>query len=624
MALSQEIVKTKIGRHTRLGIQTLFMFLVVVVIATAVIGFSWFFIHHERVTIRNALLQRARGLSTNLAYNSRLPVLARDSRSLNELTTGVLQEQDVVCAMVVDKDGIILGHSDQTRVGSKIKIPKTRRGFIQESERVTMLGEEEGNVIHFFAPVELVKKEVSKEDLILNVEEMTTATGPYNKEVGTSVEVIGYAFVGVSTEAITKMMERIKALVAIIAVLIGTGATAAVYAMARPIVVPIKNLVKATERIAEGDLSHTVEETGAAEVAELARSFNRMVSHLRKSQEEIEEYSRTLEEKVVQRTADLEEANRNLRELQAQLIQASKMAAMGQFGAGVAHELNQPLAGITGYTDLLLLKLDKDSPEWRYAKKIEDQCIRMSKIVNNLRTFARQSKFEYAETDINQPIDDALMLVGEQLRSRNIRLRRELSPNLPKVLADANQLEQVFLNLVTNARDAIEPKGSGVITVISRESTCPDFVEVLVADNGIGMDKATMSDIFNPFFTTKDVGKGTGLGLSISLGIIENHGGRIEVHSVPGQGSVFRILFPIIGAPRCWDLIDCKSVSGIEQSECPTFKNKKGHICWEEIAKRHRRKGDPLPPNCKKCKVYKRKTVVPLSESWSFEEVTVQ
>jgi len=624
MVTNQERREKQVHRRTRLGIQTQFMFLVAVVIATAVIGFSWFFIHHERVTIRNALLQRARGLGANLAYNSRLSVLARDSKSLNELATGIVQEEDVICAMIVDTDGTILGHSDPTKVGSKIEIPGGNQGFIEDRRVLEKIGESQENVIYFFTPVELVRKEVSREDLILNVEEVATGNGPYTKESGTSVQVIGYVFVGVSTEGIAKMMDKIKTAVAVIAVVIGCGATAVVYAMTRPIVVPIKNLVKATERIAEGDLSHTVEEVGAAEVAELARSFNRMINDLRRSQEEIEEYSRTLEEKVIERTADLEEANRNLRELQAQLIQASKMAAMGQFGAGVAHELNQPLAGITGYTDLLLLKLEKDSPEWRYAKKIEDQCIRMTKIVNNLRTFARQSKFEYAETDINQPIDDALMLLGEQLRSRNIRLRRELTPNLPKVLADANQLEQVFLNLITNARDAIEPKGSGVITVISRQSSCPDFIEVLVADNGIGMDKATMSDIFNPFFTTKDVGKGTGLGLSISLGIIENHGGKIDVHSIPGVGSVFRVSLPVIGAPNCWDLVKCKSVCGFEREDCPAFKNKKGHICWEEIAKRHRRKGDPLPPNCKNCTVYQRKTVAPLSESWSFEEVAVQ
>jgi two-component system NtrC family sensor kinase len=299
------------------------------------------------------------------------------------------------------------------------------------------------------------------------------------------------------------------------------------------------------------------------------------------------------------------------------------MAAMGQFGAGVAHELNQPLAGISGYTDLLLLKMEKETPEWRYAKKIEDQCVRMTKIVSNLRTFARQSKFEYAETDINQPIDDALMLLGEQLRSHSIKVQRDLSPNPPKVLADANQLEQVFLNLISNAKDAIDPKGGGNITIISRKSDRADFVEVLVMDNGTGMDAATVNDIFNPFFTTKDVGKGTGLGLSISLGIVEDHGGIIEVHSIKDAGTAFRITLPVIKAPSCWELVDCLKTCGFERANCPAYKNRKGHTCWEEIAKRHRRKGDPLPPNCKDCSVFKRKSLPPLSECCDIKEMAV-
>ena len=606
-----------------LGIQGKFLLLVTAVIVAAVMGFSWFFIHHERTVITQALLQRARSLATNLAYNSRLGVLARDTKGLSELASGVAMEDDVVYAMLIDRDGTIIGHSLSSRVGEKADIPEGIRGFVNDRD-LPLSGEQpRDDLIHFITPVERIKQDLTREDLLLGDADMTPIASPYSKQEGAEVEEIGRAVVGVSLQGIERMMDRVKAIVALIAAVIGCASIFAVYAMTRAVVVPIKNLVKATEEIAAGDLSHMVEETGSDEVAELAKSFNRMVIDLRKSHEEIENYSRTLEQKVKERTADLEEANRTLKETQAQLIQASKMAAMGQFGAGVAHELNQPLAGISGYTDLLLLKLEKDSPEWRYAKKIEDQCVRMTKIVNNLRTFARQSKFEYAETDINQPIDDALMLLGEQLRSHSIKVRRELTPNLPKVLADANQLEQVFLNLITNAKDAIEPKGSGVITVISRQSTSPDFVEALVADNGTGMDKATINDIFNPFFTTKEVGKGTGLGLSISLGIIENHGGRIEVHTVKGEGTVFRISLPVIGAPNCWELVDCFSTCGFHKESCPAFKNKKGHLCWEEIAKRHRRKGDPLPPNCKNCEVYKRKSLKPLAECWSFEEVAV-
>lgn len=610
-------------RETRLGIQGKFLLLVTAVIVAAVLGFSWFFIHHERDVITEALLQRARSLGTNLAYNSRYGVLARDTKGLSKLASGVAMEDDVVYAMLVDKDGTIIGHNLSGRLGRKTNIPENLVGFITDPELPASGFQPREDLIHFVTPVETIKQNLSREELLLPGEEVEDMANPYPSKKGVKVETVGTAVVGVSLLGIEHMMARVKAIVAIIAAIIGCASILSVYGMARAVVIPIKRLVRATEEIASGDLTHMVEAKGNDEVTELARSFNRMVVDLRRYHEEVEDYSRTLEEKVQERTSDLEEANKNLRDTQAQLIQASKMAAMGQFGAGVAHELNQPLAGISGYTDLLLLKLEKDSPEWRYAKKIEDQCFRMTKIVSNLRTFARQSKFEYAETDVNQPIDDALMLLGEQLRSHNIKVRRKLTSDLPKVLADANQIEQVFLNLITNAKDAIEPLGSGTISVISRISDSSDFVEVLVSDTGTGMDSATVNDIFNPFFTTKDVGKGTGLGLSISLGIIEDHGGRIEVYSARDEGTAFRICLPVLKASPCWELVECKAACGFEKANCPAFKNRKGHSCWEEIAKRLRRKGDPLPPNCKGCSVYKQKSLRPLPECWSFREVSV-
>jgi signal transduction histidine kinase len=606
---------------TRIGIQGKFVLLVTAVLAAVVTALSWFFLHHEGSVITDALSKRAQAFVGNLAYNSRYGVLVRDENLLNNLASAIARDEDVVYAMVVDKDGTILGHSDPSVIGQKMDIPPNLRGIVPHSNLTVPAVEDHGDIIHFIAAVEIVKQTHSREDLLLGgIEESMAEPGGGN---GEHVEEVGKALVGVSLAGIEQMMARVRGIVMIMGAVIGLASVVAVFLMSRAVVVPVKRLVSATEKIAAGDLSHVVEAHGNDEVAELASSFNKMVIDLRSSHEELESYSRHLEDKVLGRTADLEEANKTLRETQAQLIQASKMVAMGQFGAGVAHELNQPLAGISGYTDLLLLKMEEGSPQWRYAKKIEDQVTRMTKIINNLRTFARQSNFEYAEVDINQPIDDALMLLGEQLRSRNIKVKRDLTPDLPKVHADANQLEQVFLNLISNAKDAMEAMGSGTLTIHSRARSGGDFVEVYVADSGTGMEGSVINDIFNPFFTTKDVGKGTGLGLSISLGIVEDHCGKIEVHSANGKGTVFRVALPKMEARPCWDMVDCEITCGITKADCPAFKNNKGHVCWEEIAKRLRRKGDPMPPDCKKCPVYHKKSLEPLSESWDLEGITV-
>jgi signal transduction histidine kinase len=604
---------------TRIGIQGKFVVLVTAVLAAVVTALSWFFVHHEGSVITDALSKRAEAFVDNLAYNSKYGVLVRDENLLNNLASGIAMDEDVVYAMVVDKDGTILGHSHQSVVGRKMHVPEGLDGMVPHSGLTVPGVGDHDEVIHFVATVEIVKQTHTREDLLLGgIEE--SMSEPAASE-GEHVEEVGKALVGVSLSGIEQMMVRVRSIVMIMGAVIGLASVFAVFLMTRAVVVPVKRLVSATEKIAAGDLSHTVEAGGGDEVAELASSFNKMVIDLRSSHEELENYSRHLEEKVLERTADLEEANTTLRETQAQLIQASKLAAMGQFGAGVAHELNQPLAGISGYTDLLLLKMEEDSPQWRYAKKIEDQVTRMTKIINNLRTFARQSKFEYAEVDINQPIDDALMLLGEQLRSHNIKVKRDLTSDLPKVHADANQLEQVFLNLISNAKDAMDVQGSGTLTIHSTADPETDFVEVYVSDTGTGMEGNVINDIFNPFFTTKDVGKGTGLGLSISLGIIEDHCGKIEVHSAHGQGTVFRVALPKMESLPCWELVNCENSCGISRADCPAYKNNKGHTCWEEIAKRLRRKGDPMPPDCKGCSVYRKKSLKSLSESWKLEGV---
>jgi len=237
---------------------------------------------------------------------------------------------------------------------------------------------------------------------------------------------------------------------------------------------------------------------------------------------------------------------RELRETQHLLIQSGKMAAMGQLAAGISHELNQPLTGIKGFAQALLEDLGADKAARENLNKIVEQTVRMERIIKNVRFFARKPEFEMTELDIHQPIEDSLTLVSEQLRVHGTRLIIDLDRSLPKIKGDRSQLQQAFLNLITNARDAIDslkdPQG-GTITIRTRPDKKRNIL-ITFEDSGCGIPQEDMANIFNPFFTTKSPNGGMGLGLSIVYRIIENHRGRIEVDSSPGKGTTFRIVLP--------------------------------------------------------------------------------
>ncbi len=241
---------------------------------------------------------------------------------------------------------------------------------------------------------------------------------------------------------------------------------------------------------------------------------------------------------------------------EAQLIQASKMATLGEMSAGVAHELNQPLNAIRIGSDLLKKVVDRGErlePDLagKVSREISAQVERAANIINHLREFGRKSESgELEKVNINKPIRDVFTVLGQQLKLRQIKVNLDLDENLPPVYGVSNRLEQVFINLVMNARDAIEEmleKGyekerEGLLTIRTYQEK--GRVVAVVRDNGSGMPERVKEKVFEPFFTTKDLGRGTGLGLSISYGIIKDYEGTIEVQSMPGSGTIFKISLP--------------------------------------------------------------------------------
>src|SRR4029079_16435026 len=231
--------------------------------------------------------------------------------------------------------------------------------------------------------------------------------------------------------------------------------------------------------------------------------------------------------------------------LEEQLRLSEKMAALGLLAAGVAHEVNTPLTGISSFTQMLLEKSEPDDPRKQLLEKIERQTLRAAKIVNSLLNLARPADGEANAVDLNGVISDVLSLIEHQFKASRIQVRRELASPSPIVRGVEYKLQQVFLNLFLNARDAM-PKG-GWLTVSTRLDA--DEVIIELSDTGVGIPAEHLTRIYDPFFTTKADGRGTGLGLSVTYGIVQEHGGTLSCESTPGQGTRFTLALPKSGNP---------------------------------------------------------------------------
>jgi len=307
-----------------------------------------------------------------------------------------------------------------------------------------------------------------------------------------------------------------RLLVAALGLLLAAAFAAQIWS--RRITRPVERLSDATREIARGRFDIQVTVKSHDEIGMLAASFNRMGSELKYREQA-------------------------LQEAQVQLIQSEKLAAVGQLGAGIAHEVKNPLAGILGCAQLSL----RDAPAGTLLQKnlvlIEKETNRCKTIIENLLKFARQEKPVLEPADLNRIVDDAIGIVRHQLELQQVKIDSDLAPDLPEIRGSANQLQQVLMNLMINAQDAMGG-APGRVTVRTR-LVRPDRIEIRVTDTGPGIPKENLLRIFEPFFTTKPAGKGTGLGLAVSYGIIKDHGGEIRPESEPGQGATFVITLPV-------------------------------------------------------------------------------
>jgi two-component system NtrC family sensor kinase len=306
---------------------------------------------------------------------------------------------------------------------------------------------------------------------------------------------------------------------------------------------PVRKLIEGTKQVSTGNLEFQISTDSRDELGDLASSFNKMAVDLKQAYGEIKQWSETLEEKVRQKTDELQK-------VQNHIILMEKMASLGQLSATVAHELNNPLEGVLTYTKLLKKKLENRrlsetelEDMVRQLTFIADETVRCGNIVKNLLLFSKTESAGLKFENVNSILEKCVHLVDHHLEMHNIALKKDLSQDLALIQCDANQLQQAFLAITMNAVEAMP--GGGTLTLNTAPRVAEEAVEVRIMDTGVGIPPEILPKIFEPFFTTKSEGKGVGLGLAVAYGIVKRHDGRIFVDSEVNRGTTFTMVLPI-------------------------------------------------------------------------------
>jgi two-component system NtrC family sensor kinase len=363
-----------------------------------------------------------------------------------------------------------------------------------------------------------------------------TAYEPIHNLAG---RVIGILYVGMREDKFTDL--RRQTVLVFLGVTVSGMVIAAIlaYLLARSVLRPIRRLVLASREISGGNFDLRVPESSKDELGSLERAFNRMMDAIR-------ERDRKLKEATEAKT-------------RAMLAQSDRLGSLGRLVAGVVHEINNPLTGILTLLKLLRRTIDEEQTQLAELETFkshldlaQSETVRCSRIVGGLLDFSRQSRLELAEFDLNEVVEKTIAVVSHQLEVGNVTLERQLAPDLPRIRMDIGKIQQCVMNIVINAKDAMAGGGTLAVSTAFRAET--DEIVLEIRDTGVGIPPENLSRIFDPFFTTKEA-KGLGLGLSVAYGIVQEHGGDIEVESEVGRGTTFRVRLPLhpekaVGRPR--------------------------------------------------------------------------
>ncbi len=520
-------------------------FYVALALMATLLLFAVLVVRQQRAALLGAAEDHVTQMSEAIVRSTRFAMLQNQPEFVHRIIQDVARAANIDRVRIFSKEGVIIDSTYTNELG--LKVDRSAEGcfMCHQSERPTVSLPSSGRARIFEAADG--RRMLASMEVIRNEPSCYNAACHVHKQ---SQTVLGVLDIVYSLDQIDRNMQAGATAILVLSlgfvVLVALAVGVFVH---RLIYRPLRDLEAGAQRIAQGNLEKPIPVRGDDEFGRLAGSFNSMTQALRASQQELQRWNETLERKVEERT-------QALRVAEAEAVRGEKLASVGLLAAGIAHELNNPLTGILTFTSLMRKNLPDGSAEAEDLDLVIKETRRCAAIIRRLLDFAREKAPEKKFADLNRLIEGTVHIVEQPAQLQDIGIRLELDPALPQVWVDTNMIEQVVMNMLVNAQHAIGQKGR--ITIRTRRAPEPKspavgaaavpMAEISIADTGCGIPEKNLKRIFDPFFTSKEVGKGTGLGLSVSHGIVEAHGGLIEVESRVGEGSTFRVYLPLAPA----------------------------------------------------------------------------
>lgn len=465
--------------------------------------------------------------------------MLRDDRPLFYKTIQELgAQQGVERIRLINKTGRIIFSTDDAEIGTVLSKYSEVCGVCHGGPQLLLTASSMHRSRRFYAPSG--EEFLGITNAIYNEESCYTASCHFHPE---KLKVLGVLDVVVPLDRMHSLLVAYRDRMLLLTLLLITLTSISLTFFTQKLVNrPVRELLKHTHMLSRGELDGSVPSFANDELGELADAFNAMTLNLKKAREELEGWGRDLEQMVQQRTLEVTR-------MQAQLIRSEKLASLGELVAGIAHEINNPLTGIMVFSSLIQSAPTLDPALKRDIETVLRETKRCAEIVKGLLEFARCAPPQKAPCSLNDISDAALELVRHQILFQDVTIVRQYTGRLPALHLDSNQIEQVLVNMFVNAGHAM--MGEGMLIVVTGVDHGSEAAFVKITDNGCGIPAANLDKIFDPFFSTKS-SKGTGLGLSVSYGIVQEHGGRIEVESQEGVGTTFTVLLPLHPAPAAF------------------------------------------------------------------------